>query len=520
MEKIFFIVGWLLGIIPAATQTNSFFKVLDPYPNNHNINDKATNIFQVDSFYYLIDGFSDEIPGRSQRLIKLDMAGNSVKETVLEGPYNDLLIAEGGGHFITHDGYILFTGEWFNTEIGKMGTFLIKMDADLNVIWSQYYSNATGNGNYYGAGVVETDDGQHYLLYASSKSTYLLKTDTSGTLLWSKVIPDEVPQSINGNMIKTQDGHVLITTYVYVNNNPGSYDYTASMAKVDYNGNLVWRKDVDNYTNSGEQQEPMATLLHNGGFAVAWANDSFPWIPNVTIPNFSSLYIMDPSGIKQREVRFDRYGLRSIFSLITASNGDIIAGGYNYEASGGQEKGWLFRATPEGDILWERYFSDSLQRPWSPIFFYDIIENTDGNIVCVGDVEDSIPSIGINVDRNINMVLLITDHEGCLHSGCPSGLQYITAAPEASHPEPLQWLEVAPNPANDILKVNLPALANVKTMRLELWDAVGRVAVKHPLNEPGEQEEIDISLLLSGYYILVLYENGVIRARNKIIIQH
>jgi len=89
MEKIFFIVGWLLGIIPAATQTNSFFKVLDPYPNNHNINDKATNIFQVDSFYYLIDGFSDEIPGRSQRLIKLDMAGNSVKETVLEGPYND-----------------------------------------------------------------------------------------------------------------------------------------------------------------------------------------------------------------------------------------------------------------------------------------------------------------------------------------------------------------------------------------------------------------------------------------------
>ena len=515
----FFIVGWLLGIIPATAQTESFFKVLDPYPNNHNINDKATNIFQIDSFYYLIDGFTDEIPGRSQRILKLDRAGNVLQETMLEGPYDDIAIAESKGHFITHDGYILFTGEWFNTETGKMGAFLIKMDADLNVIWSQYYSNPIGNGNYYGASVIETDDWQNYLLYASAKSTYLLKTDTAGILLWSKVIPDEVPQSINGNMIKTHDSHVLITTYVYdptlVSNN-----YTASMAKVDYDGNLVWRKDVDNYTSAGEQQEPMATLLQNGGFAVMWANDSLPWIPYVTQAYFPSLYILDSNCIKQREIRFDRYGLRSIFGIITANNGDIIAAGYNYEASGGQEKGWLFRATSEGDILWERYFSDSLQRPWSPIFFYDLYEGSDGQIICTGFIEDSIPEININIDRNINMALLVTDADGCLSPGCPSGLQYITAAPEASHPEPLQWLEVAPNPANDVLRVILPVFSNVKGIRLELWDAVGRVVVKHTVNEPGDLEEIDIRQLPSGYYILVLYDNGVIRARNKIIIQH
>ena len=346
--------GWLLVLLPAVSQNPHIYRVIDPYPENYNINDKATNIFQIDSFYYLIDGFSDEIPGRSQLILKLDREGNIFQQTILEGPYNDLAIAEGGGHFLTHDGYILFTGEWYNTDTGKMGAFLIKMDDNLNVIWEQYYTNPLGIGEYYGASVVETDDHENYLLYACTSRTYLLKTDTSGLLLWSKVIPDDVPSSINGNMIKTQDGHVLITTYVRVNSNPGSDDYNASMAKVDYDGNLIWRKDVDDYTSAGQQQEPMATLLHNGGFAVMWANDSFPWIPFVTQSEFPSLYILDENGVKQREVRFDRYGNRSVFSVITAANGDIIGGGFDISTLGTENKGWLFRATAAGDATVQR----------------------------------------------------------------------------------------------------------------------------------------------------------------------
>lgn len=514
-------MGWLLGAIPIFAQTTPFFKVIDPFPDNPNINDKATNIFQIDTFFYLVNGFSDAIPGRSQQILKLDRAGNILQEVFLNGPFDDLIIAEGGGHYITHDGYILFTGEWYNPQTAKMGAFLIKMDANLNVLWSQYYTNPIGNGEYYGARVVETDDGQHYLLYASARSTYLLKTDTSGLLLWSKVIPDDVPTSINGNMIKTQDGHVLITTYVHVNNNPGSYDYNASMAKVDYDGNLIWRKDVDNYTNSGEQQEPMATLLHDGGFAVIWANDSFPWIPDVTVPNFSSLYIMDSTGVKQREVRFDRYGLRSVFGLITAANGDIIAAGYNYEAYGGEEQGWLFRASPAGDILWERYFSDSLQRPWSPIFFYDVEETSDGQIICVGYIEDSIPGVSINVDRNINMAILMTDADGCLVSECPGGLQYITSAPEAPGRggEPMRWLEVAPNPAQSTLRVHLSEQLEPSSARLQLFNVAGRLVLDREAVGAGASQELDVQGLSPGFYGLVLKERGRVVARQKVVIQ-
>lgn len=506
--------------MPAAAQTAPFFKVLDPHPDNPYQYDKADNVIATDSCYFLVDGFVNAAGKRNQKILKTTLEGIVLDTITLTGLFDDLAIADGGGHYITHDGYILFTGEWFNPETGKMGAFLIKMDADLNVIWSQYYSNPVGDGNYYGASVVETDDGQNYLLYASTQRTYLLKTDTSGTLQWSKVIPDEVPGSINGNMIKTHDGHVLITTYVYDYNNPGSADYTASMAKVDYDGNLVWRKDVDNYTSAGEQQEPMATLLHNGGFAVMWANDSIPWIPYVTQAYFPSLYILDSNGVKQHELRFNRYGIRSVFGLTTASNGDIIGAGFNVEALSEREKGWLFRATPEGNILWERSFSDSLQRPWSPIFFYDVSETSDGNIICGGQIEDVIPGVDINAERNVNMVILVTDSEGCLLPGCSGGLQYITAAPDLRVPQPLQWLEVAPNPAQEMLRVRIPFVSSEIRVHLELHDALGRMVVSRSMKDHAEWEEINIGQFPSGYYSVVLYGNGIVLARNKVIIQH
>lgn len=517
---LFFVLWWSVEIISVSAQQAPLLKVIDPHPDNPYQSDKADNVIATDSCYFLVDGLVNAEGKRYQKIIKTSLGAAILDTITLTGPFNDLAIADGGGSCVTHDGYILFTGEWFNPETEKMGAFLIKMDANLNVLWSQYYSNPIGNGNYYGASVVETDDGQHYLLYASAKSTYLLKTDTAGALIWSKVIPDDVPTSINGNMIKTQDGHVLITTYVHVNNNPGSYDYTASMAKVDYEGNLIWRKDVDNYTNSGEQQEPMATLLDNGGFAVMWANDSFPWVPNVTVPNFSSLYIMDSNGVKQREVRFDRYGIRRIFSTITAANGDIIAVGYNYEAYGGEEQGWLFRATPAGDILWERYFSDSLQRPWSPIFFYDMTETSDGHIICIGYIEDSIPGISINVDRNINMAILMTDADGCLVPDCPGGLQYITSAPEAPGlNEPLRWLEVAPNPAQTTLTVRLPDRVQHSAARLQLFDVMGRVVLDQEADGIIGWQELDVQGLSPGFYSLVLKEKSRVVARQKVIIQ-
>jgi Secretion system C-terminal sorting domain len=515
----FFITGWLLGIIPATAQNSPVYKVIDPHPNNPYQSDKADNVIATDSVFFIIDGLVNQEGSRYQKIVKTTLEGIILDTITLTGPYNDLGIADGGGTFITHDGYILFTGEWYNSDTGKMGAFLIKMNDNLNVIWEQYYTNPIGIGEYYGASVVETDDHENYLLYACTSRTYLLKTDTSGSLIWSKVIPDTVPQSINGNMIKTQDGNVLITTYVY-NPNLNSKNYSASMAKVDYDGNLLWRKDVDNYTDAGNQQEPMATLLHNGGYAVMWANDSIPWIPFVTQSDFPSLYIMDENGVKEREVRFDRYGIRSVFSLVTAANGDIIGGGFDISILGTQDKGWLFRATADGDMIWQRFFSDSLQRPWSPIYFYDISENTDGSIVCVGDVEDSIPGIEINMDRNINMVLLVTDANGCLLPSCPGGLQYITAAPESPLRQSLRWLEVAPNPAQDLLSVHIPAELPDGPCRLELYDAFGRLTLSQSVDRYEERQELNLLALPSGYYMLALMCEGRAVARQKVVIQH
>jgi len=99
MKPFFRSVFFFLAYIPnCMTQAPLLFRVIDPNPANYLQSDKGTNVFMLDSFYYIVDGFINATGNGSQEILKTDRWGNVVARTTLEGPTADIAIAEGGGY--------------------------------------------------------------------------------------------------------------------------------------------------------------------------------------------------------------------------------------------------------------------------------------------------------------------------------------------------------------------------------------------------------------------------------------
>ena len=77
-----------------------------------------------------------------------------------------------------------------------------------------------------------------------------------------------------------------------------------------------------------------------------------------------------------------------------------------------------------------------------------------------------------------------------------------------------EQIKVYPNPANDILTLNIGDLKNIQ---LELFDISGRKLFLQTVNT--NQENIDVSSLAYGVYICTITSNNQIVKREKVIIQ-
>ena len=158
---------------------------------------------------------------------------------------------------------------------------------------------------------------------------------------------------------------------------------------------------------------------------------------------------------------------------------------------GSRGRGWLFRASPQGDVLWERYYSDSLQRPWAPrMQFIDMCEMDDGRIAATGIAYDKNDQGWINP----NILLVVLDENGCLELGCDQTHYYLTSGVKTvfSLP-PLPFLHVWPNPAAEAFRVQVPGSVwtGKNDLTLAAYDVQGRETYNTMVSE--EQPTVDAS---------------------------
>jgi hypothetical protein len=140
----------------------------------------------------------------------------------------------------TDNGYII-VGYKKNTGIDSADIYLVKTNTTGDTLWTRAYGGAD---NDYGNSVRQTNDGG-YIIIGSTKSfgsgnsdVYLIKTDSSGNVQWSKTFggtADDIGYSVQ----LTTDGGYIVSGSTYSYGNNGAY-----LIKTDSQGILEWSKAI------------------------------------------------------------------------------------------------------------------------------------------------------------------------------------------------------------------------------------------------------------------------------------
>lgn len=522
---LFVLPGWHLPAQPTETFMTSF----DPHPEDIRV-DKGYVIWSIGDFVYLINGFLNDLGRRQQQLFKIDANTKEIVKMVeFVGPQNDIVII---ANTITSDQHILLTGEWLDYDAGNiMRMFLAKLTPDLETVWINYYPNLSTE-YLYSDDLTETEAGD-YLIYLTegigpwphtSAKLRIIKTDTLGNILFNKVLVDTFLSTNGfGDITPTHDGNFLVSSNVsgtYTDPQNGTLTVNAILHKIDPDANQLWSKSLG-YVNFSFQH-PTSTSLSGGGAAVMWMKDTATTDPGIQ-PDFPVMRGLDDEGESTWEHEWNTWGYYGVERIFEAKNGDILGVGFFQDpgAFTNKGKGWLFRTTASGEQLWERFYSDSLIRPWAPkMEMLDMCEMEDGRIAVTGAILDSISVQGI---FNFNVVLLVLDSMGCMEPGCSGDNQYLVSASEPLFKRSnLPALNVFPNPSSGSFSVSLPQgwPHRNRPLKLQYLDQSGCHVQES--NWPLFEETIRISDFqgAEGVYYLLLYEGNRPVAGGKMVIQN
>ncbi len=151
------------------------------------------------------------------------------------GPQDD----EGRSMQITNDGNLILAGVTDGSGAGNQDILVVKSDQDGNPIWSKTYG---GSADDFPRAIIQTSDqgyailGSTFSFGAGDEDVYLIKTDASGNVQWSKAYGGTA-QERGFTILQTPDNGFIIggSTETFTNGN-----YDAYILKTDANGNTEW----------------------------------------------------------------------------------------------------------------------------------------------------------------------------------------------------------------------------------------------------------------------------------------
>lgn len=168
-------------------------------------------------------------------LAKLTPSGDTLWSRVLGDTLNEVASCIQP----TSDGGFILTGATTSTATGPADKcYLVKTDADGQVLWSKAYGGPYSNLSYF---VDETADGGFVMIgtvgyMGYGDSLYVVKTDMSGNLLWSKTYNTSETNLFYRDAAATMDGGYLVAGGVYSE---------GFLLKIDAAGDPLWIQRYD-----------------------------------------------------------------------------------------------------------------------------------------------------------------------------------------------------------------------------------------------------------------------------------
>ncbi len=274
-------------------------------------------------------------------LIKLDANGNHVWNKTYGGPDADMPESI----IQTHDGGYALIGTRRYLENNSNDFWLVKTDNNGNLEWAQTYG---GSESDYACSVVQTSDGG----FALAGSTYsfgsgfddfwLIKIDSNGNLQWSQTYGTPISEEANC-LIMTSDGGFALAGSVTI------YDWSTDcwLVKIDSNGNFEWSQK---YGGTKDDSINSVVQTNDGGFALVSTTYSFG-------SGSADFWLLktDVTGNLQWNQTYGGASSDWPNTIFKTDDGGYVVIG-DTASFGGSLDCWLVKTDANGEIEWDEIY--------------------------------------------------------------------------------------------------------------------------------------------------------------------
>jgi len=273
-------------------------------------------------------------------LVKTDLAGKVLWDKTYGGKGGD----QANALVALNDGFAL---AGFTTSKGEAGSdfWLVRTDSSGNLLWDKTYGGAGGDVAW---SVVALKDGFAVAGFTSSTvdgnyDFWLVRTDAAGEPLFTVNFGGADNDFCSG-VVATKDGFVLIGS----TKSKGAGGEDAWLVKTDTSGNLLWDKTYGGAKSDGA----FSAVVLADGLAVLGATSSKGagatdfWL--IRTDNVGNILWDRTYGGKNNE-------LADGFSLAALGDGFAMAGRTASKGSGGNDF-WLVRTDLFGNALWDKTY--------------------------------------------------------------------------------------------------------------------------------------------------------------------
>jgi len=282
---------------------------------------------------------------------------------------------------ISDGGYVV-AGETESFGAGNGDFRVLKLNSDGSISWDKTYGGSARER--YVFCLQQTIDGGSIVAGLTDSfgsaidDIWVLKLDSEGVVEWQKTFGASNNFERIHSLVQTRDDGYILAGHT---RSFGAGDDDIWILKLDSEGTVLWQKT---YGTSGRENAPYIQQTQDGGYIVGANARSFgasthdAWL--------FKLYPDDHEagpGVVEWQKTYGGSGNDHVrFVDITSDGGYIVTGPTDSFGAGGYDT-WVFKLTPDGDIVWQKTYGGG--------GYYDygrsIQETSDHNYIMVGFTE-------------------------------------------------------------------------------------------------------------------------------------
>jgi uncharacterized delta-60 repeat protein len=384
--------------------------------------DVARSIIQSSDGGYVVAGYTGSFgAGGDIYVVKLDSGGNVQWTKTIGGSNYD----EAGSIIQSSDGGYAVAGYTYSFGAGGRDIYLVKMDANGNVCFSQNITNYSVSSNVgsfsspstiaisqsptvntvsptvsYGGSVsdvcalapaptfaktiggsdedfawsiIQSSDGGYVVAGGTSSfgagysDMYVVKLDSGGNVQWTKTIGGS-DYDYASSIIQSSDGGYVVAGGT---SSFGAGGYDIYVVKLDSSGNVQWTKTIGG--GSGDYAYSIIQSS-DGGYVVAGGTSSFG-------AGGYDIYVvkLDSGGNVQWTKTIGGSSDDRAYSIIQSSDGGYVVAGWTWSFGAGNYDMYVVKLDSGGNVQWTKTIGGS-----SDDEAYSIIQSSDGGYVVAG----------------------------------------------------------------------------------------------------------------------------------------